>query len=101
MKINSELGYEPITYSEITQDEKFWEGCKSCVNYDILISKNRKNCLCTAMMYDKNNDVLQKRQKEEKILVKERLNRMKKKHSLLKIISLKLKRKSKTFFKNN
>ena len=101
MKINSELGYEPIPYSEITQDEKFWEGCKSCVNYDILISKNRKNCLCTAMMYDKNNDVLQKRQKEEKILIKERLSRMKKKHSLLKIISLKLKRKSTTFFKNN
>lgn len=52
MKINSELGYEPITYSEITQDENFWSGCKSCVNYDILISKDKKNCLCTAMMYE-------------------------------------------------
>src|ERR1700749_648486 len=52
MKINSELGYEPVTYSELTQDEKFWEGCKSCVNYDILMSKGRKNCLCTAMLYD-------------------------------------------------
>jgi GNAT superfamily N-acetyltransferase len=52
MKINSELGYEPVTYSELTQDEKFWAGCKSCVNYDILMSKDRKNCLCTAMLFD-------------------------------------------------
>ncbi len=52
MKINSELGYEPVTYSELTQDEAFWSGCKSCVNYDILMSKERKNCLCTAMLYD-------------------------------------------------
>jgi hypothetical protein len=52
MKINSELGYEPVTYSELTQDEAFWAGCKSCVNYDILMSKGRKNCMCTAMLYD-------------------------------------------------
>ena len=52
MKINSELGYEPVTYSELTQDEAFWAGCKSCVNYEILVSKDRKNCMCTAMLYD-------------------------------------------------
>lgn len=52
MKINSELGYEPVTYSELTQDDSFWAGCKSCVNYDILMSKERKNCMCTAMLYD-------------------------------------------------
>ncbi len=52
MKINSDLGYEPVTYSELTQDEKFWAGCKSCVNFDILMNKERKNCLCTAMLYD-------------------------------------------------
>lgn len=52
MKINSDLGYEPVTYSELTQDEAFWQGCKSCVNHDILMSKGRKNCLCTAMLYD-------------------------------------------------
>ena len=55
MKINSELGYEPVTYSELTQDETFWSGCKSCVNYDILTAKERKNCLCTAMLYDPAN----------------------------------------------
>lgn len=52
MKINSELGYEPVTYSELTDDEEFWKGCRSCVNFDILTSKQRKNCLCTAMLYD-------------------------------------------------
>ena len=52
MKINSDLGYEPVTYSELTNDEEFWAGCKSCVNYDILMSKDRKNCMCTAMLYD-------------------------------------------------
>lgn len=52
MKINSELGYEPVTYSELTDDDAFWAGCRSCVNYDILTSKDRKNCLCTAMLYD-------------------------------------------------
>src|SRR6201992_4289413 len=52
MKINSDLGYEPVTYSELTQDEDFWAGCKSCVNYDILTSKERKNCMCTAMLFD-------------------------------------------------
>ena len=52
MKINSDLGYEPVTYSELTRDEQFWAGCKSCVNYDILKSKERKNCMCTAMLFD-------------------------------------------------
>jgi hypothetical protein len=52
MKINSDLGYEPVTYSELSQDEAFWAGCKSCVNYEILMSKERKNCMCTAMLYD-------------------------------------------------
>jgi hypothetical protein len=52
MKINSELGYEPVTYSELTDDEDFWAGCKSCVNFDILMSKDRKNCMCTAMLYE-------------------------------------------------
>lgn len=51
MKINSNLGYKPVIYSELTQDEQFWNGCKNCVNYDILMMKERKNCLCTAMLF--------------------------------------------------
>src|ERR1041384_1705981 len=81
MKINSDLGYEPVTYSELTQDEKFWEGCKSCVNYDILMSKERKNCLCTAMLYDPKDHYEPKETKEyfeQKSKVYERLINFKK-----------------------
>lgn len=52
MKINSDLGYEPVPFSELPQDEAFWKGCSSCVNFDILNRTNRKNCLCTGMKYD-------------------------------------------------
>ena len=52
MKINSELGYQPVTYDRLTDDELFWSGCKSCVNYEILQSKKRQNCMCTAMLHD-------------------------------------------------
>ncbi|GAB3526977.1 GNAT family N-acetyltransferase [Pontibacter brevis] len=52
MRINSSLGYKPVTFSELTDDEEFWKGCRSCVNFEILQSKNRTNCLCTAMLYD-------------------------------------------------
>lgn len=52
MKINSDIGYEPVTYSELTQDKEFWKGCESCINFEILKSKDYKNCMCTAMLYD-------------------------------------------------
>ena len=65
MKINSDLGYEPVTYSELTQDEAFWAGCKSCVNYEILMSKERKNCMCTAMLYDPKEHKPKEEVKEE------------------------------------
>jgi len=52
MKINSELGYRPVTFSELTDDEQFWKGCQSCVNYDILLRMKHSKCLCTGMLYD-------------------------------------------------
>ncbi|HZF65554.1 MAG TPA: GNAT family N-acetyltransferase, partial [Chitinophagaceae bacterium] len=100
MKINSELGYEPVTYSELTQDEAFWAGCKSCVNYDILMSKERKNCLCTAMLYDPKDHYQPEETKEhfnDKLKVYERLmqfkqskflNRLKRLHSNTKLKSV-------------
>ena len=69
MKINSELGYRPVTFSELTQDEAFWKGCQSCPNYDILTRNDRKLCLCTGMLapskeemmkHDLSNLVIQK-----------------------------------------
>ncbi|OZI09887.1 GNAT family N-acetyltransferase [Siphonobacter sp. BAB-5385] len=52
MKINSELGYKPTTFSELPVDEAFWKGCSSCVNFDVLSRTGRKHCLCTGMMFD-------------------------------------------------
>ncbi len=52
MKINTDLGYEPVTFSELTTSEDFWKGCKSCKNYSILMENERKMCLCTGMLYD-------------------------------------------------
>jgi hypothetical protein len=52
MKINSALGYKPVTFSELTDDDEFWKGCHSCSYYDILFRTNRTHCLCTAMLYD-------------------------------------------------
>lgn len=98
MKINSDLGYEPVTYSELTQDEEFWKGCQSCVNFDILVSKDRKNCMCTAMLWnpeDKERELKEKIQRKAE--AKERLDRIVKKQSLLKRIEAKLFRSSKKF----
>ncbi|GGB09452.1 MULTISPECIES: N-acetyltransferase [Mucilaginibacter] len=52
MKMNTRLGFEPVTYAEVAGEPRFWDACKSCVNYDVLQSKNRCNCLCTAMLFD-------------------------------------------------
>lgn len=67
MKINHQLGYRPVTYSELTDDESFWNGCQGCVNYDILQRTSRSKCLCTGMLYDpvweteKNGNEIKKR----------------------------------------
>jgi len=52
MRINSSLGYKPVTFTELTQDDVFWKGCQSCPNYEILERNERKLCLCTGMMFD-------------------------------------------------
>ena len=52
MKMNNELGYRPVTFSQLTDDEAFWKGCESCVNFDILQRNGRRMCLCTGMLYD-------------------------------------------------
>ena len=52
MKINYELGYKPVTFSELTDDDEFWIGCKTCKNYDVLTRTKREMCLCTGMLYE-------------------------------------------------
>lgn len=58
MKMNAKLGFEAVTFNEITHDKTFWEGCKSCVNYTILEGKQFKHCLCTAMLYTPENNAV-------------------------------------------
>ncbi|MDF3078855.1 MAG: family N-acetyltransferase [Sphingobacteriaceae bacterium] len=88
MKINSDLGYEPVTYSELTQDENFWKGCQSCVNYDILTMKERKNCLCTAMLWDPADKLKQKEEKQKEI--EQEANKIVAKSSIFDVIEEKL-----------
>lgn len=52
MKMNYELGYKPVTFSELTDDPEFWKGCQTCKNFDILTRTEQKMCLCTGMLYD-------------------------------------------------
>jgi len=52
MRINNGLGYRPVTFSELTDDEQFWKGCETCPYYDILVRTKRDDCLCTAMIMD-------------------------------------------------
>lgn len=52
MKLNSRMGYKPVTFSELTDDDEFWQGCQGCKNYDILQRNNRRMCLCTGMLFD-------------------------------------------------
>ncbi|MGB8375135.1 MAG: GNAT family N-acetyltransferase [Salegentibacter sp.] len=66
MKINYELGYQPVTFSELTDDESFWKGCQTCKNYDILTRTERKMCLCTGMMYDPEKKVDAKKKEKPK-----------------------------------
>jgi hypothetical protein len=64
MKINYSLGYRPVSFDHLTDDESFWKGCQSCKNYDILQRTNKKQCLCTAMLYDP-DELIQIKNKDE------------------------------------
>lgn len=66
MKLNSDLGYKPVTFSELTDDQSFWKGCQTCKNYDVLTRTEQKMCLCTGMLYDP-----KKQNKEEPKEIKE------------------------------
>ncbi len=86
MKINSELGYRPVPYSELTQDEAFWKGCESCINFSILSSKDKKNCLCTALLWNPEEKTLEKEKQEDQLLnAPTRLNRLRAKFQFLKV----------------
>lgn len=52
MKMNTQLGYVPVSFGQLTDDDAFWRGCEGCTNHDILKAKERKFCICTGMLYD-------------------------------------------------
>ena len=66
MKINTELGYAPVTFAELTDDESFWKGCQGCINHDVLVRTDRKYCICTAMLFDPQDPHRAKREAENK-----------------------------------
>jgi predicted GNAT family N-acyltransferase len=52
MAMNTQLGYKPVTFADLTDDEAFWKGCEGCINHDVLTRTGRKYCICTGMLYD-------------------------------------------------
>ena len=75
MKINTELGYVPVSFAQLTDDDAFWRGCQGCVNYDVLTRTERKYCICTAMLFDPEK---QKDKKEIKTIIKDLKKQLKK-----------------------
>jgi len=67
MKMNTQLGYKPVPFSELTDDPTFWDGCQTCKNYDVLTRTERKMCLCTGMLYDPTHELVEKKQVKEKV----------------------------------
>ncbi|WP_280743947.1 MULTISPECIES: GNAT family N-acetyltransferase [unclassified Parabacteroides] len=65
MKMNTELGYVPVTFAELTDDEAFWRGCEGCVNHDVLMRTGRKYCICTAMLFDPKDPHRAKREQQK------------------------------------
>ena len=59
MKMNTELGFKPVTFSELTDDEEFWKGCQDCRNFDILQRNSYKMCLCTGLLFDPHSKQIQ------------------------------------------
>ena len=76
MKINYELGYEPVHFSELTDDPEFWKGCQTCKNYDILTRTERQMCLCTGMLFNPKKKI---KNKKFNLNVLKRLKHIKKK----------------------
>lgn len=66
MKMNTELGYVPVTFAELTDDDAFWHGCEGCINHDVLMRTGRKYCICTAMLFDPQDPHRAKREADER-----------------------------------
>ncbi len=52
MKMNYQLGFRPVPFSELTKDPDFWKGCQGCRNFAVLEKNEYRMCLCTGLLYD-------------------------------------------------
>ncbi len=52
MKMNTALGYVPVSFNQLTNDDAFWHGCEGCTNHSVLEERGRKFCVCTGMLWD-------------------------------------------------
>ena len=52
MKMNTALGYVPVSFNQLTDDEAFWRGCLGCCIHNLLEVKERRFCICTGMLWD-------------------------------------------------
>jgi hypothetical protein len=77
MKLNSDLGYKPVTFSELTDDQSFWKGCQTCKNYDVLQRTSQSMCLCTGILYDPSIKENNSNNVKIKVKVFQRLKRIK------------------------
>lgn len=72
MKMNTDLGFRPVTFTDLTDDDAFWKGCQTCVNHDILMRTGRKMCLCTGLLYEP--DVPENVENEKRLREKFKIN---------------------------
>lgn len=77
MKMNSDLGYKPVTFSELTNDQSFWNGCQTCKNFDVLSRTEQKMCLCTGMLFDPSKELETTQEKKHDAKVWTRLKNIK------------------------
>ncbi len=48
-KLNLALGFEIVPLDQLTQDPAFWEGCKTCRNYEDVVARGEQ-CCCEGML---------------------------------------------------
>jgi hypothetical protein len=74
LKMNSDLGFRPVGFADLTSDDEFWSGCQSCSNYDILVRTKRKLCLCTGLLYNPEKKIKAKQKEKSNEKAKSRIS---------------------------
>lgn len=51
IRMNTALGFERVSYDQLTTDPKFWKGCDTCPDYPVLQASQGKSCHCIGLLY--------------------------------------------------